>query len=102
MYRVALNTAITQVKKTGFFQDERSKEAPTYDAESEMDMSEDIKLLYRAISSLKKVDRALILLWLEERSYEEIADAIGISVKNVSVKLVRIKSRLAEQIKKMQ
>lgn len=56
-----------------------------------------IQQLYRRINKLGIVDRAIILLWLENMSYEEIGQIIGISTKNVSVKLVRIK----EQLKKM-
>jgi len=67
-----------------------------------MDLNEEIKVLYKAISQLKKVEKAIVLLWLEEKSYEEIASTIGITVKNVSVKLVRVKAKLAEIIKKLQ
>jgi len=57
------------------------------------------KMLFRAIALLNKIDRALILLWLEEKKYDEIADILGISKSNVSVKLVRIKEKLSEIIK---
>jgi len=56
-------------------------------------------MLFRAIALLNKIDRALILLWLEEKKYDEIADILGISKSNVSVKLVRIKEKLSEIIK---
>jgi len=56
-------------------------------------------MLFQAISELNKIDRALIMLWLEEKQYEEIAEILGISKKNVSVKLVRIKRNLAEKLK---
>ena len=61
------------------------------------DETRQIQQLYRRINKLGVVDRAIILLWLENMSYEEIGQIIGISTKNVSVKLVRIK----EQLKKM-
>ena len=61
------------------------------------DDTKQIQQLYRRINKLGVVDRAIILLWLENMSYEEIGQIIGISTKNVSVKLVRIK----EQLKKM-
>ena len=61
------------------------------------DETRQIQQLYRSINKLGVVDRAIILLWLENMSYEEIGQIIGISTKNVSVKLVRIK----EQLKKM-
>jgi len=101
MYRVALNTAISTTKKFWF---STGTELPdiAFEDESKMDLSEDIRVLYRAISKLAKTEKAVILLWLESRSYEEIAETTGISVKNVSVKLVRIKARLSEIIRKMQ
>ncbi|MCS5491125.1 RNA polymerase sigma factor [Algoriphagus limi] len=102
MYRVALNTAITQTKKPNLLL--LHVEAPSFgeDMGKTMDASEDVKILYRAISQLNKIEKAIILLWLDEKSYEEIADTIGISVKNVSVKLVRIKAKLADLIQKLQ
>jgi RNA polymerase sigma-70 factor (ECF subfamily) len=64
------------------------------------DTGEDIRqiqLLQSRISQLGLFDRAIILLWLENMSYDEIGAIVGISAKNVSVRLVRIK----EQLKKM-
>jgi len=102
MYRVALNTAINQTRRPGLLIDTSSSPEIPYDPSDSYQLSEEIQILFRAISKLKKVERAIVLLWLEERSYEEIAEAIGITVKNVSVKLVRIRSRLAELISKFQ
>jgi RNA polymerase sigma-70 factor (ECF subfamily) len=53
-----------------------------------------IKMLYDRIHRLKPFDRAIVLLWLENMSYEEIAAIVGITVKNVSVRLFRIKEEL--------
>ena len=53
-----------------------------------------LRELYRLINQLGKLERALILLWLEERSYQEMADILGISKSNVAVKLVRVKEKL--------
>jgi RNA polymerase sigma-70 factor (ECF subfamily) len=102
MYRVALNTAINQTKRPGLLIDSSSSPEIPYDPSNVYDLSEEIQILYRAISQLRKVEKAIILLWLEEKTYEEIAESIGISVKNVSVKLVRIRTRLAEIIQKLQ
>ena len=55
-----------------------------------------IRQLHDRIQRLDVVDRAIILLWLEDMSYEEIAAIVGISVKNLSVKLVRIKEQLKQ------
>jgi RNA polymerase sigma-70 factor (ECF subfamily) len=56
-----------------------------------------IKMLQRRIRQLGPFDRAIVLLWLEDLSYAEIGEIVGISEKNVSVRLVRIR----EQLKKM-
>ena len=53
-----------------------------------------MKALYYGIGRLKPVEKAVILLYLEENSYDEIAQIIGISKNNVSVKIVRIKKKL--------
>ena len=59
--------------------------------------SRQIKMLYERIHRLKPFDRAIVMLWLEGISYEGIGAIVGISTKNVSVRLVRIK----EELKKM-
>jgi len=58
------------------------------------DDSRQIQQLNRRISQLGPFDRAIILLWLENMSYEEIGKIVGISTKNVSVRLFRIKEKL--------
>ena len=62
-------------------------------------MDDDVNRLYKAIAKLKESDRAVILLYLEEKSYNEIAEIVGISEKNVSVKLVRLKKKLEKILK---
>jgi RNA polymerase sigma-70 factor (ECF subfamily) len=102
MYRVALNTAISQTKKRTPTVELMDTKEPATETESMMELSEDIQILYRAISGLKMVEKAIILLWLEEKSYEEIAATTGITVKNVSVQLVRIRKKLSGIIAKLQ
>jgi len=102
MYRVALNTAINLTSKPGILTDSPKAPEAAYDPGDEYQLSEEIKILHKAIAFLKKIDKAIILLWLEENSYEEIAETIGITVKNVSVRIVRAKSRLAEIMQKLQ
>ena len=102
MYRVAINTAITMTKKPNLFIDSREVSMVPGEMDNTIEVSEDVKILYQAISRLNKVEKGIVLLWLEEKSYEEIAETIGITVKNVSVKLVRIKSKLGQIIKKIQ
>lgn len=94
VYRVGLNTCIS------FFRKSRSRPEVvpiTVDLESvaeEEDKTALLRELYRMINSLGQLERALILLWLEERSYQEMADIIGISKNNVAVKLNRIREKL--------
>lgn len=101
MYRVCLNTAISLARKPAL----NLSESPLPEIYEEPAFTEafsdEIRMLYAAIAGLGKVDKAIILLWLEEKSYDEIAELIGITVKNVSVKLVRIRARLAREITKM-
>ena len=98
MYRVALNTAITLNKKKSFFKTVDT-DTKSFVYEDHAELSDEINTLYKAIAKLNKIEKAIILLWLEERSYQEISDIIGISVKNVSVKIVRSKKKLAKIIK---
>lgn len=58
------------------------------------DDTKQIQQLYNRINKLGPIDRAIILLWLENMSYDDIGKIIGISTKNVSVKLMRIKEQL--------
>ncbi|GAB1309761.1 sigma-70 family RNA polymerase sigma factor [Urechidicola sp. KH5] len=97
MYRVALNTAITLYRKskrtiaTSDITDVQYKLAQQeYDGEIEEQMA----LLYKAIYQLSDVEKALILLYLEDKPYKEIADLMGISEVNARVKVNRIKSKL--------
>ncbi|MDO4512093.1 MAG: sigma-70 family RNA polymerase sigma factor [Bacteroidales bacterium] len=58
--------------------------------------SPNVKKLYERIHALNPFDRSMVMLWLEGMSYEEIGDVMGISPKNVSVKLFRIKEQLKQ------
>ena len=93
IWRISLNTCISM---------ERSKRRSS---SLKLDMSRDLytaedsdsrqmQMLHKRIHRLQPFDRAIVMLWLENMSYEEIAAIVGISVKNVSVKLYRIKEQL--------
>ena len=94
VYRIGLNTCISFFRKSK----SRPEVVPiTVDLEAfadEEDKTASLRELYRMINSLGQLERALILLWLEERSYQEIADIIGISKNNVAVRLNRIREKL--------
>jgi RNA polymerase sigma-70 factor (ECF subfamily) len=101
MYRVALNTAMmhSQFKKNSIEikQLELSHEQIEESVE-QFQQDEKIQQLYKMIGTLSKVDKAIILLFLEDHSYEEIANMTGLSKSNVSVRLVRIKRNLKEKM----
>ena len=102
MYRVALNTAISLTKRKSLFIDSVKLPAIAVDVQPPFELSEEVKLLYQAIGQLNKIEKAIILLWLEEQSYQEIADTVGLSVNNVSVRLVRMKEKLAKIMQRLQ
>lgn len=97
IYRVSLNTCIS-------FERRESRNKDTLPLKMDINLFDDsdedskqVQMLRARISKLGPFDRAIVLLWLENLSYDEIGAIVGISAKNVSVRLVRIK----EQLKKM-
>ena len=95
VYRIAMNTCITFLRHASH----RPQTVPmTANVASQMAADEDTEArlqdLYKLINQRGKLERALILLWLEERSYQEIADILGLSKANVAVKLNRIREKL--------
>lgn len=97
IYRVALNTCLLQERK-------KKKEVPKVPLTMDVNFFEDddpeskqVRLLHQRIGKLGLVDRALVMMWLEGMSYDEIGEVMGITAQNVGVKLFRIK----EQLKKM-
>ena len=104
IYRVAHNYALTWLRKQQRYQktfDQFSEAVPDragpVDASS-AELEHRISRLYEAIRSLPEIDRTLTLLYLDEISYREMADVLGISESNVGVRLNRIKKRLAEEL----
>jgi len=105
MYKVALNTAIQHIRK-----DRRTiQKDPINDlslriavVEERAYSNDDMKMLYAAINTLTDVDKAIILLYLDEYSYDEIAIITGITKTNVSVRLVRIKKKLEDKLRNNQ
>jgi RNA polymerase sigma-70 factor (ECF subfamily) len=68
MYRVALNTAINLTSKPGILTDSNKAPELAYDPGDDYELSEEIRILHKAIANLKKIEKAIILLWLEEHS----------------------------------
>ena len=94
IYRVSLNTCISSERK----KDRKVETLPlSMDINLFDDSAEDLKqirMLQSRISRLGPFDRAIVLLWLENLSYDEIGAIVGITSKNVSVRLFRIKEQL--------
>ena len=98
MYRVALNTAITLFRKktkqpqTDELQDFHSKNFVEDSGEKEQQIS----LLYKVIKMLPDVERAIVMMYLDDEPYKEIADTLGITEVNARVKMNRLKKTLKE------
>lgn len=101
MYSVCLNTALTYFRKNKKQKHEylSTTHHQIPDASSE-NKDETINMLFEVIAMLTPVNKAIVLLYLENMSYEEIADITGLSKSNVSVRLVRIKKELEVEMKK--
>ena len=103
MYRVALNVAISQVRSHGLRHglveplDDAHAEVAGDDGES-FEQAEAGRVLQRLIAGLDPLDRALLLLYLDERPQREIAEVLGITETNVATKIGRLKQRLRQQM----
>ena len=94
IYRVSLNTCISAERK-------KNRKGETVPLDMDINLFDDsvedlkqIRMLQNRISRLGPFDRAIVLLWLENLSYDEIGAIVGITAKNVSVRLFRIKEQL--------
>ncbi len=103
MYRIALNVAITHVRGTAH----RGRHSVPWD-EALHDIADDngadhetdqqVRALHRFIAQLDKLNRALLLLYLEDQSYRQIAEILGISETNVATKLSRLRQRIRNEL----
>ena len=96
IYRVALNTCISAERK-------KKRKGETVPLDMNINLFDDsvedmkqVRMLQNRISRLGPFDRAIVLLWLEGMPYDEIAAIVGITTKNVSVRLYRIKEELKQ------
>ena len=95
VYRVSLNTCISA--------DRKKRKMPTTRLDMNIDLFDDddtdsrqIQVLRQRIQRLQPLDRAIVLLWLESLSYQEIADIVVLTPKNISVRLTRIRLQLKQ------
>ncbi len=96
IYRISLNTCISFVrkKKRNPFVKKLSLDIDVFDEGNEK--AQQLEELYKLINQLNKLEKSIILLWLEEVPYEEIASITGLSLSNVGVKISRIKEKLKQ------
>ncbi len=101
MYRIALNTALTRIKKskrTGYsvsIDKVVLEQSENYDPQFE----ERLKMLYHQIGQLNVIEKGIMLLLLEGKKYEEIAEITGLTASNVGTRISRIKEKLKSQLK---
>lgn len=96
IYRISLNTCISaDRKKKKHATETLSQQADIYAATDEAETRQ-IQMLHKRVHRLRPFDRAIVLLWLEGLPYDEIGAITGISSKNVSVRLVRIREELKQ------
>ena len=95
IYRICMNACISFMRKEEKYKDTLHVEVSNL-LTMDDDESRQIQTLHNRIHRLKFMDRAIVLLWMENLSYEEIGVIVGLTAKNVSVRLVRIKEQLRE------
>jgi len=105
MYRIALNVSISfyrKSKRRERISNPISDEIiHTVEDEALEDTNENVKRLHQFISELKELDKALIILYLEGKSQKEISAILGISLSNVSTKVLRVKQQLKKRFSKI-
>lgn len=100
MYRVSLNVAISfyrKEKKSGNTISLEEHLIEIADEENPNEPDENFQLLQQFINELKELDRALMILYLEEKEYREIAEILGITETNVATKISRIKEKIKQK-----
>lgn len=102
IYRIALNTALSSIRKSKQRVPVSYPEWIPYEASDEKQdgaQEEQFRFLYQAITRLTEIERALVMLYLEDKSYDEMEAIMGISSGALRVKMNRIKEKLREQTK---
>ena len=100
IYSVSINTSISRLKKETKIKFQKNiPEIPdSSNFLNDITTNESVKQLLNAIYNLNEVDKSLMLLYLEEKSYKEISEIIGISVSNVGVRINRAKELLKQNL----
>lgn len=103
IYRIAFNTMVSEFRRGERRVKEQSLDYLSLDIpnnqEKKAAIEGAINQLYKQIEQLSPIEKAIVLLYLEEKSYEDIAEITGLSVTNVGSRLSRIRKKLKERIK---
>jgi len=102
LYRIAINTAITRLRKQKNFitsYEPATLPANISDNNYSKDEEERLQQLYTAIELLNEIEKAIVMLYMEDKSYEEMEDILGLSQGNLRVKMNRIKEKLRKLTK---
>jgi RNA polymerase sigma-70 factor, ECF subfamily len=100
IYAVSINTSILRLKKNSHieYRENLPDKIDTIDIDENLFRDENLSMLLRAISHLNEIDKSIMLLYLEEKSYDEIAGILGISKTNVGVRINRAKVLLKKTL----
>ena len=102
VYRVALNTAITGLRRQKDFitsYEPAALPANIAEANNSEILEEQLQQLYTAIEQLNAIEKAIVMLYMEDKSYEEMEEILGISQGNLRVKMNRVKDKLRQLTK---
>lgn len=98
IYRIAVNSALMAIRSSKHKMENTAIDIEKLNLSTEFDdeQRENLQQLYSLIDRLEPIDKAIILLWLDEYTYEEIADTIGLNKNSVGVRIHRIKEKLSK------
>jgi len=101
MYRIGLNTAISDFRKQqraiSLVKNSLYEATVLFDTVA-AEQKEELAILHQAVSKLSDIEKAVVVLYLEERSYEEMEAVLGIGQASLRVKMNRIKEKLRKRV----
>ena len=103
IYRVAINTAITGLRtKKDFIRSYEHYAIPVDVADDNINLQEEerINQMYKAIEQLNDIEKAIVMLYLEDKSYDEMEEILGVNQGNLRTKMNRLKEKLRQLTKK--
>ena len=100
IYAVSINTSIYRLKKESRieYREKLPESVDKFDLIEELSFNETSRRLLQAIYNLNEIDKSIMLLYLEEKSYDEIAEILGLSKSNVGVRISRAKELLKQNL----